>query len=137
MEIFVLRNAMTAKSTTGLMSVNGKVYCHTLEDVQRDTKVFGVTAIPAGRYPAVVTYSDHFKRELLLLAYVPNYEGVRIHCGNKAEDTEGCILVARNLLNPDFIQGDSQALEAQLTKLAKQALARGEKIFVTVNKFQG
>jgi hypothetical protein len=127
---------MTAKSTTGLMYVNGKVFCHTLEDVQRDVKVYGATAIPSGRYPVVSTWSAHFKRELPLLVYVEGYEGIRIHCGNKAEDTEGCILVARNLLNMDFIQGESKDLEQQLAKLVKSTIAKGEKVFCTVHKFQ-
>ena len=73
-------------------------FCNTIEDKVRPSgeKIYGKTAIPAGTYPIVITYTPKFKRELPLIFNVPGFSGVRIHPGNDENDTEGCILVGEN-----------------------------------------
>lgn len=80
--------------TLGRIIIEGVHQCYTCEDVVRSEgkKVFGQTAIPAGIYRVVITHSPRFNRPLPLLLGVPGFEGVRIHAGNTAHDTEGCIL---------------------------------------------
>ena len=80
------------------MYLDGEFYGYTLEDTVRKPgqKVPGKTAIPAGSYKVTVTYSPHFKKLLPLINDVPEFDGVRIHGGNSAADTNGCLLVAKN-----------------------------------------
>lgn len=52
----------------------------------------GVTAIPTGRYKLAWTDSARFGKKTLQLLDVPGYGGIRIHSGNTAADTEGCLL---------------------------------------------
>ncbi len=82
-------------ATIGELSIGGVHECYTCEDVVRPpgVKVPGQTAIPAGRYRVTVTFSNRFQRLLPLLNDVPGFTGIRIHPGNTAADTDGCLLV--------------------------------------------
>lgn len=101
MELFVKREPSGTTCTIGSLFIEDAFFCYTLEDIVRevpgqpvnDWKIWGKTAIPLGRYQILITYSPHFKEDLPLLQMVPGYEGVRIHPGNCAADTDGCILV--------------------------------------------
>jgi hypothetical protein len=94
--------------TIGKLYINGKTICDTLEDEDRGLtqdmteeeirtkKVYGKTAVPIGKYKVVMTWSNRFRREMPLLLDVKGFSGIRIHAGNTAEDTEGCILCGMN-----------------------------------------
>jgi hypothetical protein len=95
MQITIKRLHKTDTSTIGELLIDGIFECYTLEDVERDVKIKGETAIPKGAYKVIINESTRFKRLLPLLLNVPNFEGVRIHSGNTNHDTEGCILVGQ------------------------------------------
>lgn len=95
MDLLLIRDTFTHKSTTGILYLDGIKECYTLEDVQRppEIKIPGQTAIPLGEYDVDITMSKRFGRSMPLIKDVPNFSGIRIHSGNTDKDTEGCILV--------------------------------------------
>ena len=94
MNLLLQRQPSADGATIGELSIDGVHECWTCEDVVRPpgVKVPGQTAIPAGRYRVTVTFSNRFQRLLPLVNDVPGFTGIRIHPGNTAADTEGCIL---------------------------------------------
>ena len=100
MKLSVERVWKKATYTVGRLYVNDRLYCNTLEDVIRnldkEAKVPGKTAIPAGTYKVIFNWSPKFGRNLPRLLNVPHFDGILIHPGNTAEDSAGCILVGKN-----------------------------------------
>jgi hypothetical protein len=125
------RKIFTDDSTIGELSIDGVFVCYTLEDKMRDKKIQNVTAIPYGRYEIIINYSNRFKQYMPLLLNVPNYEGVRIHSGNKSTHTEGCILVGSSK-SLNFI-GNSRATYRSLFARMKK-VEKKEKIFINIVK---
>jgi hypothetical protein len=131
MLLLVTRRWLSDKSTIGELFVDGEFECYTLEDVVRSgPKVPGKTAIPAGVYGVVIDFSHRFQRMMPHIMNVPDFDGVRIHWGNKAADTEGCILVGRSK-GVDFI-GESRVAFGKLFEKLKAAIGRGELVQVSV-----
>lgn len=99
MKLELIRHALKADYTIGRLFIDGIYFCDTLEDtVRTGPKVFGKTAIPQGTYKVQITYSNRFKELMPILVDVPGFSGIRIHPGNTAEDTHGCILVGKNTI---------------------------------------
>lgn len=108
MKIKLVRIAFKDTYTIGKLYVDGVYFCDTIEDKDRglddsmtvreilNKKVKGETAIPTGHYNIEITYSPKYKRMMPLLIGVKGYSGIRIHSGNTAKDTEGCLLVGKN-----------------------------------------
>ena len=108
MKLELKRKALMDTYTIGDLFVNDVFFSTVLEDKVRDfnkdgdlndsgeTKVYGETAIPYGVYTIDLTYSNRFKKILPLIENVKGFEGIRIHPGNTAVDTHGCLLVGNN-----------------------------------------
>jgi hypothetical protein len=111
--------------------------CYTLEDKDRElelhpeAKVKNETCIPRGRYQVVITPSNRFKKDLPLLIDVPGFSGVRIHTGNKPEDTEGCIIVGTRPTGPEWIP-NSKVTFNELFQRIRSALDSGEKVWINI-----
>jgi hypothetical protein len=110
-------------------------FCDTLEPTWRDYangayKVKGRSAIPEGRYAVVISYSPKFEAWLPILLGVPKFEGIRIHAGNTAKDTEGCILVGKNKLVGQVV--DSRIWLHRLKQKIVEAKDRDEAVWITV-----
>lgn len=152
MEVKVRRIAKKETYTIGKMYIDGEYVCDTLEDKDRGltsnmsvaqicgVKVHGETAIPTGRYLVdMKTVSPRFggraqyqfcKGRLPRLCNTPGYQGVLIHCGNTAKDTEGCILVGENKEKGKVL--NSTATFRKLYPILKAADERGEQIWTII-----
>ena len=137
MKLFLQRIAQTPEYTIGRLYIDDKVFCNTLEDPVRnlpeEQKIMHKTAIPEGIYNVVVNHSPKFKRDLPLLLDVPYFEGIRIHRGNTAKDTSGCILVGINSKKGMVLE--STKYEVELTNILKKAQQNGDTITIEIKNF--
>lgn len=134
MNLRVERLWKKAAYTIGRLYVNDELYCNTLEDVVRDldkeAKVPGKTAIPAGKYKVVYNWSPKFGRNLPRLQDVPHFEGILIHSGNTADDSAGCILVGKNTEVGRLTE--SRYTSDKLNVLIEDAQRHGEEITIEI-----
>ena len=130
MLLTVVREPSKNGCTLGEMLLDGAHECYTLEDVVRDEKIDGETAIPAGKYRVVLTMSQRFGKVLPELLNVPNYQGVRIHSGNVAADTRGCILVGEEK-GADRVLRSREAM-IELMAALSGVIENGESVWIEV-----
>jgi hypothetical protein len=142
MKLELKRTFFAENYTIGKLSIDGVLFCDTLEDKNRDlnkdgdlkdkgeTKVFGQTAIPFGTYEIIMNESQRFKRKMPLLLNVPSFAGIRIHSGSKAEHSHGCILVGKNTIKGGLT--NSKAFEVKLYEILNKAFDNKEKIEIEV-----
>ena len=139
--------------TIGNLYVDGKYFCDTLEDVDRglnqsyplevnkSLKLKSVTAIPVGTYRVSLSYYSpkfggkaFYKKtcngKLPRLMDVPAFDGILIHCGNTAKDTDGCILVGENKVKGQLI--NSRETFSRLYAVLKAAYDSHTTITITI-----
>jgi len=123
MNLTLNRYSSNVESTLGLLYINNKFECYTLEDEKREIKKRGETRIPAGlydiRFREVMSGMTEKYREKysffswhLHLINVPGFEYIYIHAGNTDKDTDGCILVG-DIANNNSIERGSIAQSRQ------------------------
>lgn len=135
--ITLKRNIFNDNNTIGeLYGINNEFLCYTLEDKIREVKIPKITAIPYGIYKLDFTYSNRFKKKMIQILDVPNFEGVRIHTGNTEKDTEGCILVGQKVLNKQnnySIYESKLALE-KIEKYVKDLFSKNIDLWLNISK---
>lgn len=141
--IYLKRNIFTDITTIGDLFWGPDFFCNTLEDTCRKRagddnvltaaeKVPGKTAIPAGRYEIKMEWSNHYQRMMPHLQNVPLFTYIMMHWGNKAEDTDGCVLVGVHAADMVDWIGASQATYNRLEPKITEALAVG-RLFISIS----
>lgn len=131
------RGYQTGDYTPGTLLAGGHVF-FTCEDIEREVagkpvnewKIMGRTAIPRGRYRVILSLSQRFKKVLPLLLDVPGFTGIRIHAGNTAADTDGCILVGMERGMGGVLK--SRDAMDKLQGMIAAALSRGEEVWLEI-----
>lgn len=142
MQLKLERVQLDSDVTLGALYVDGQFECWVCEDTVRELpgvpvaqwKVKGQTAIPYGMYDIDITMSARFQTPLPLLLGVPGFEGIRIHPGNTAADTDGCLLPGEDRLAKSV--GRSRIAFNRLFAQLKEAKAKGERIVIHIVKGQ-
>ena len=139
--------------TIGNLYVDGVWFCNTCEDKDRGLKqsdllwsikrkkVAKETAIPTGtyritldvvsaKYSAVRWYKELCGGRVPRLLNVPGFDGILIHVGNTALDSEGCILVGKNT-KKGMVTSSRDTFAALYAKL-KEAWERNESITIEI-----
>ena len=155
MNLEVLRISSQKDSTSGVLFdvVNGKrnFLCYTLEDEQRDVKVWGETRIPAGKYQLSLRkeggfhsryqskYGDMHKG-MIHVNDVPGFEYILWHTGNTDENTAGCLLLGNtqssNLVQKDGFVGSSVNAYKDVYPYVAAAISQGD-VWVTYTDYDG
>ena len=139
MELKLERKIFYDNATEGNLYINGKWFCNTIEDKVRakpgewkpSVKVYGKTAIPYGKYPVMVTWSNRFKRLLTAILNVPDFEGIRIHNGNSELSSAGCVIVSYKDDDANHRLVNDKAAMNDLCDIVYKA-QQVEKVFITI-----
>lgn len=116
MRIEIRRKVETTKSIIGELWVDSQWEGCTLEPARTNPVNPGHPCIPAGEYKIELTFSPHFQMVTPEVMNVPGRSDIRIHIGNKPEDTLGCTLVAESA-GKDYIYASKPTFQRLMTLL--------------------
>lgn len=138
MELSVVRSVFNPTSTLGKMYIDGKFFAFTCEDTDRNLngdckkKIKAETAIDTGKYEVILNFSNAFKKYLPLLLNVKCFEGIRIHGGNTAANSQGCILIGAEGDMKGRIWNCASKLASLMAQLKE--VEKKSKIYITIEK---
>jgi hypothetical protein len=146
MKLELLRYSTGKESTLGLLYLDDKFVCFTIEDQKNDKKVMHKTRIPEGEYEIKLrtvggfhaNYSKQFKdihKGMLWLQDVPGFEYILIHVGNTDNDSSGCILVGNGATENVVGRGsvtDSVKAYRRIYPVIAAAILKGETVTIEV-----
>ena len=116
--LLIIRDTFTEKSTIGKLYINGKLFCDTLELPYRDNQR-SISSIPDGEYkvnlrPARQSATRDYLH--LIVEDVPNRSYILFHRGNKPSHTRGCILVGQTR-QQDFVGNSTLAMDLLMKEI--------------------
>ena len=116
--LLLIRDTFTKKSTIGKLHINGETFCDTLENPWLDNQR-NISCIPEGQYkvrlrlPRESATRDYVH---LLVMGVPDRDYILFHIGNTAKDTRGCILVG-NGREQDAVNNSRLAMDLVMQEI--------------------
>ena len=116
--LLIIRETFTDKSTIGNLYLDGEWLCDTLELPWKDNQR-SVSCIPAGQYKVRLrTARESATRDYLhlLIQDVPNRDYILVHIGNKSSDSRGCVLVGIGT-EQDFVKNSRLAMELLMKEI--------------------
>jgi len=149
MKIDVVRTQFGIDATNGMMFIDDKFECYTLEDQYQAVKVMHETCIPEGTYQIKfrkvggfhTKYSARYKNAhygMLELQDVPDFKYILIHSGNTDEHASGCILTGNTQqdldLGKDGMIGQSRNAYERMYRKVSAVLLQGKEVTITISK---
>lgn len=144
MRVTLKRIAFKDEYTIGRLYINGVYFCDTLEDKDRglydwssedyikEVKVKHKTAIPYGIYKLLWSYSPKYKRFMPEISGVKGFSGIRVHSGNTAEHSSGCVLLGYNKKVGMVL--DSRKVCKEFDEIIEDYYKRGEPMTFEITK---
>jgi hypothetical protein len=116
--LLIIRDTFSEKSTGGELFLNGEKMCDTLENPYINNER-NISCIPEGEYKVRLRVArESATRDYLhlLVKDVPNRDYILFHRGNSAKDTRGCILVGF-ASKQDYVKNSTFAMDLLMKEI--------------------
>ena len=151
MELQLHRYKTNQLGTQGLLLINNKYFCHTLELPWLNNKTY-VSCIIAGRYKLIQrTESGKAKRQkyfykgrplenimsngMIEISGIPGRSMILIHKGNSTNDIQGCVLIGENIItypSSSRVHTSQKAYE-RFYPIVMGELLKGKDVYIDIN----